>query len=116
MSMNYIGTHLILDLLGATQNLDDFTIVTTALLDAAKAIGATVLDVQTHYFQPQGGVTGVALLAESHISIHTWPERQYAAIDIFVCGKLEPEKAIEIFKQVFQPATVQCMEIKRGMT
>lgn len=111
--MKYAGTHLILDLHGA-ENLSDFTVVTTALLDAAKAIGATVLDVNTHYFQPQGGVTGVALLAESHISIHTWPENSYAAIDIFVCGKLNPTKAIEVFDRAFHPTQMKHTEILRG--
>ncbi len=112
--MNYAGTHLILDLFGA-QNLDNVDCVRDALVQASEVIGATILEVHAHKFQPQG-VTGVALLAESHVSIHTWPEKQYAAIDVFVCGNLNPEKAIEVFKTTFQPTNVQCVEIKRGIT
>ena len=114
MTTNYAGTHLILDLYGA-QNLDSFTVVTKALLDATKAIGATVLDINTHYFEPQGGVTGVVLLAESHMSIHTWPEHKYAAVDIFVCGMLDPTKAIEVLEQAFQPTRVERTDLKRGL-
>lgn len=112
--MNYAGTHLIIDLFGA-KNLSSVPVVNSVLSKAAKTIGATILDVKFHYFEPQGGVTGVVLLAESHMSIHTWPENNYAAVDIFVCGKLDPSKAIELLKEVFQPESIQCVEIKRGM-
>lgn len=112
--MNYAGTHLILDLYGAT-NLSNLEAITQALYNAAIVIGATVLNIQTHYFEPQGGVTGVAMLAESHMSIHTWPEIQYAAIDIFVCGNLDPTLAIDTFKSLFRPTDVQYSELKRGM-
>jgi S-adenosylmethionine decarboxylase len=111
---NYAGTHLILDFFGA-ENLTDVDTIKQTLIKAAEAIGATVLNVQLHYFEPQGGVTGVALLAESHMSIHTWPETKYAAIDIFVCGQLDPTKAIEILTEVFQPTSIERMDIVRGM-
>lgn len=111
--MNHTGTHLILDFFGA-HDLDNIDRVHDALVDASDAIGATILEVHTHKFEPQG-VTGVVLLAESHMSIHTWPETQYAAIDIFVCSKLDPQKAIDVLKEILKPTSVQCMEIKRGM-
>jgi S-adenosylmethionine decarboxylase len=79
------GTHLIADLYGC-EGLADAARIERALADAAHAIGATLLEVRLHAFGPGQGVTGVALLAESHISIHSWPEHGYAAIDIFVCG------------------------------
>ena len=107
------GTHLILDFFGA-RNLDNVEYVHDVLVDASKAIGATILEVHTHQFEPQG-VTGVVLLAESHMSIHTWPEDSFVAIDIFVCGDLDPSKAIETLKAAFYPKDVQSFEIKRGI-
>ncbi|MEG3182387.1 adenosylmethionine decarboxylase [Sphingomonas sp. LT1P40] len=79
------GHHLIADLTGGT-GLDDIARVERCLIDAAQAAGATLLEVRLHAFGPGMGVTGVALLAESHISIHTWPEHGTACVDIFMCG------------------------------
>ena len=84
--MTYSGTHLLADLFGCT-GLDDIARVEAALRNAVAAGGATLLDLKLHGFGAGQGVTGVALLAESHISIHTWPERDYAAADIFLCGR-----------------------------
>ncbi|WP_425229558.1 adenosylmethionine decarboxylase [Sphingomonas sp.] len=81
----YTGTHLLADLTGCT-GLDDGDRVEAALREAVAAAQATLLDVRLHHFGEGHGVTGVALLAESHISIHTWPEHGYAAVDIFLCG------------------------------
>jgi S-adenosylmethionine decarboxylase len=85
-SVNFSGTHLLADLFGCT-GLDDIDQVEVALRAAVTAAGATLLEIRLHSFGAGQGVTGVALLAESHISIHTWPERTYAAIDIFLCGE-----------------------------
>ncbi|NML07878.1 adenosylmethionine decarboxylase [Sphingomonas sp. G-3-2-10] len=82
----YDGRHLIAELHDAA-HLSDADVIEAALRDGATAAGATILDVRLHHFGPGQGVTGVALLAESHISIHTWPEHGYAAIDIFMCGR-----------------------------
>ena len=81
----YTGTHLLADLTGCA-GLDDLARVEAALREAVAAARATLLDVRLHHFGEGQGVTGVALLAESHISIHTWPEHGYAAVDIFLCG------------------------------
>jgi S-adenosylmethionine decarboxylase len=81
----FTGSHMLADLHGCTR-LNDVEHIRNALLNTVKAAGATLLDLKIHHFGPEGGVTGVALLAESHISIHTWPERDYAAVDIFLCG------------------------------
>lgn len=83
--MTALGLHLIADIAGA-HSLDDCAAIEAALRAAAQAAHVTVLDTRLHHFGKGSGVTGVVLLAESHISIHTWPEHALAAIDIFVCG------------------------------
>ncbi len=108
----YAGTHLIIDLHNA-QNLDDAARVERALRDAARATGATLLHLHTHRFSPQG-VTGVAILAESHIACHTWPEIGYAAFDIFMCGATTPHAAIPVLEAEFIPERVEVRELHRG--
>ncbi|HEU5095073.1 MAG TPA: adenosylmethionine decarboxylase [Reyranella sp.] len=112
--MRFAGTHLIVDLWHAT-NLDDVDVVEEALRKAAKLAGATLLNVDLHRFTPSGGITGVAVLAESHISIHTWPECAYAAIDVFMCGEARPHKAVEVLRNVFSPETLAISEHRRGV-
>jgi len=91
------GKHCILELYECDEyRLNDEAFVRTTITTAAKEAGATLLNLVTHRFEPQG-ITGLALLAESHISIHTWPENLYAAVDVFTCGKhTMPEKACQI--------------------
>jgi S-adenosylmethionine decarboxylase len=110
----FAGTQLIVDLWHAS-NLDDLPVVEQALRDAADRAGATLLNVDLHHFSPNGGISGVAVLAESHISIHTWPEISYAAVDVFMCGNAQPHKAIEVLKGVFLPGMVTLAEHKRGV-
>lgn len=112
--MLFAGTHLIVDLWHAT-NLDDLPVVEQALRDAAARAGATLLNIDLHHFTPNGGISGVAVLAESHISIHTWPEISYAAVDVFMCGTAQPHKAIEILNGIFLPGLVTLAEHKRGV-
>jgi len=92
-----IGKHCILELYDCDPSkLDDETFLIHTITTAAQRAGATLLNLITHRFEPQG-VTGLALLAESHISIHTWPENGYAAVDVFTCGNhTMPEKACEV--------------------
>ena len=108
-----VGKHLIVDFWGA-KSLQDIDLIESALKDAASTAGAILLHIHLHQFSSGGGITGVALLAESHISIHTWPERDYAAFDVFMCGNAQPEKAVEHLKQVFDPKKVLIKEILRG--
>ncbi|HEX2117466.1 MAG TPA: adenosylmethionine decarboxylase [Alphaproteobacteria bacterium] len=112
--VKFAGTHLLVELWGA-KNLGDVAITDQMLRDSTTAAGATLLHVHLHHFGPNAGLSGVAVLAESHISIHTWPERGYAAIDIFMCGACDPYKAIPVMKRAFEPATVQLSEQKRGV-
>jgi S-adenosylmethionine decarboxylase len=76
--------------------------------------GATLLHIHLHHFTPNGGVFGVAVLAESHISIHSWPEYGYAALDVFMCGRTEPRRAIDVLKEAFSPKKVVVKEQLRG--
>ena len=108
------GAHLIIDLYGA-ERLDDIDHIEAALRRAVNAASATLLHIHLHHFTPNGGISGVAVLAESHISIHTWPEISYAAVDVFMCGNAQPHKAIEVLKGVFLPGMVTLAEHKRGV-
>jgi S-adenosylmethionine decarboxylase len=112
--MRFAGTHLIVDLWGAS-NLDNVDAVDRALRAAAAAAGATLLGIDLHSFTPNGGITGVALLAESHISVHTWPERAYAAVDVFMCGDAKPLMAVEMLKRAFLPGMLTIAEHRRGV-
>jgi len=109
----YAGRHLLLDFWGA-KNLTDGAAIIASLEAGAKAAGATVLHSHIHVFSPAGGVSGVVVLAESHITIHTWPERDYAAIDIFMCGACNPEDAIENMTSVMSPTRIVKSLHRRG--
>ncbi len=110
----FAGTHLIIDLWQA-ERLDDIEHVEETLREAVEAAGATLLRLDVHRFPDNDGMSGVATLAESHMSIHTWPECGYAALDIFMCGNSDPYKAIPILKRAFKPGNMQLSEIKRGL-
>lgn len=110
----YAGLHLLVDLWD-TSSLDDQLRIETALRSAAQAAGAKVLHEHFHVFTPQGGITGILLLAESHITIHTWPERGFAAIDLFMCGSCDPRDSLPTLKLVFAPGEMQVREIRRGL-
>lgn len=109
----FAGTHLIIDLWGAS-NLDNLAVMEAAFREAVLAAKATLLHIHLHHFTPNGGISGVAVLAESHISVHTWPERDFAAFDVFMCGDSEPEKAIDVLKKYFQPERVEYNAYMRG--
>jgi len=110
----FAGSHLIIDLWEA-HDLDNLERMETVMLDSIKAASATLLHIHLHHFTPTGGISGVAVLAESHISVHTWPERGYAAFDVFMCGDAQPEKAIPILKNAFRPKRVDVKEHMRGI-
>jgi S-adenosylmethionine decarboxylase len=109
----FAGTHLIVDVFGGSR-LDDIEHIRQMLRDAVTAADATLLHIHLHHFTPNGGVSGVAVLAESHISIHTWPERDYGALDVFMCGDSKPHKAVEVIERAFQPRELAVNEHLRG--
>ncbi|KKJ78056.1 hypothetical protein WH95_04930 [Kiloniella litopenaei] len=104
---------MIIDLKGADR-LDDLKFVENTLIECVEKSKATLLHIHLHHFTPNGGVSGVAVLAESHISIHTWPEKGYAALDVFMCGDSEPHNSIDVLKKAFGPDEVLVEEIRRG--
>lgn len=111
----YDGRHLLADLHGCRAPLDDAALLERALRDAAAAASATVLDVRLHHFGEGQGVTGVALLAESHISIHSWPEHGYAALDFFLCGRRHDlDAALAAIVAALDPAEVRTQSVRRG--
>ena len=111
--VEFAGTHLLLDLWGAS-HLDDLERMEKAMREIVEKCGATLLHIHLHHFTPSGGISGVAVLAESHISVHTWPERDYAAFDVFMCGDAEPENAVPVLKRAFFPHRLEVTEELRG--
>ena len=111
--VRFAGTHLIIDLFGA-KRLDDLKHIEKTLKRCVEVAGATLLHIHLHHFTPNGGVSGVAVLSESHISIHSWPEADYAALDVFMCGEAKPHLAIPVLKAAFQADDVVVKEHLRG--
>jgi S-adenosylmethionine decarboxylase len=106
------GVHLIVDLDGA-KRLDDIDHIEATLRRCVEAARATLLHIHLHHFHPNG-VSGVAVLAESHISIHTWPDAGYAALDVFMCGSADPDACIPVLREAFSATRVGVNEILRG--
>lgn len=109
-----LGLHIASDLRECNkQKLDDLEYIKFTLLYAARKVGATVLSSEFHKFSPQG-VTGIVSIAESHFSIHTWPEHDYAAVDIFACGSIDAYKADDIIAKRLEAKIHRRIEIQRG--
>jgi S-adenosylmethionine decarboxylase len=110
-----LGRHLIAEFYGCgAAVLDDEEGLRAAIVAAAEGIGATVLGLMSHRYAPQG-VTATALIAESHLSIHTWPEYGYAAVDIFTCGGLDPRPGFAQLAQALGAERTRVQEIVRGL-
>lgn len=115
--VKYCGRHLLLEI-WCTKYLNSLCKIeetATILKKAAENAGATVLGDNWHHFGNEYGFTGVVLLAESHISIHTWPEHGYAAIDVFMCGDCNPHDTVEIIVKHFETENYNVNEIIRGI-
>jgi len=121
--MEPLGEHLLLECHGTIANASDSELE-SLMRRAAESGGATVLFAHMHGFghanpyskstAPHAGITGVILLAESHISVHTWPESNYAAFDIFMCGDCQPQKAAAVIAAAYPDSVVEIKAITRG--
>lgn len=113
--LGIIGRHLTVDMYGCIfESLDNVDFVKETLLKAVSAGNMTLIDFTYHKFEPQG-LTVLALLAEGHVSIHTYPKMNYTAVDVFTYGdQSNPEQAITILKNCFRPEKIKTTNIKRG--
>lgn len=113
--MKTLSRHLIIELFGCDHAaLDDVAVVRAAMLAATEAVGATRLAEAFHAYAPQG-VSGTVLIGESHLSVHTWPEHGYAAVDIFTCGGLDPRRGVAVLERALHAAEVRARVILRGL-
>ncbi len=114
--MQALGRHLLLELFDCdAQVINSLEAVKGALVEAAKRAQATIVDVVFHEFNPFG-ISGVVVIAESHLAIHTWPEYRYAAVDIFSCGEvLKPDVAVNYLVEQFAAERASIVELQRGI-
>ena len=114
--MNALGRHLLLELFDCDSDaINNLETVKAVLIEAARRAQATIVDVVFHEFNPFG-ISGVVVIAESHLSIHTWPEYRYAAVDIFSCGDvLQPEVAATYLVEQFAAERTAVVDVQRGM-
>jgi S-adenosylmethionine decarboxylase len=111
--MKAIGRHIILEMWGC-QNLDSVETAEQALREMVAALDVTLLDLKVYPFSPVG-ITGMAIVSESHLVIHTWTEHGYAAVDVFTCGApRDPQDAVKVLRRHFKPEHIGVMEINRG--
>lgn len=109
----YAGIHILADF-WEVHGIDDLEYMESTLRRAVDAAGATLLHIHLHHFTPGKGISGVAVLAESHIGVHTWPERGLAAFDIFMCGDCRPEEALHTMEKAFSPGRTDIRIYRRG--
>lgn len=114
--MRSLGRHLMVELFNCDSKvLNDVHKVETIMVDAAKHAHARIVDVVFHTFNPHG-ISGVIVIAESHLAIHTWPEFGFASIDIYTCGtEINPWRAYHYMVKKFKAKSMTAVEMKRGM-
>ena len=113
--MDTLSKHLLVEYHGCdSAKLNDVDAVKVMMEQAAKAAGATVVNAVFHRFEPQG-VSGVVVIEESHLSIHTWPEAGYAAVDFYTCGDCTPEKSHAFLVECLQPKDTHKLMVRRGL-
>lgn len=113
--MQRLGKHILLEFMGcSSQLLNSKDALEPILNEAAKVMGASIVESRFHNFSPIG-VSGVVIIMESHLTIHTWPEYDYAAIDIFTCGKINFDEGVELLKKKLKPQSVTERFIERGI-
>lgn len=108
------GRHLIAEFYGASC-LEDIGRIESGFRDAIIQSRATLLHLHFHSFGSGGGITGAAILAESHMTVHTWPENSFCAIDIFMCGVCDPRSCLPAMVSVFSPRLIEIVQIMRGL-
>lgn len=109
-----LGNHIILDFYGCKSKLiGDPKKIEKVMIEAAKKAKATIVTYDFHRFEPWG-ISGAVIIQESHLTIHTWPEHKYAALDLYTCGDIDSKKAFDYLKQQFKPVKVEIKEIDRG--
>ncbi len=113
--MNSLGRHILVEFIGCNSDiLNDVATTEKGMIEAAKNAGATVIQSTFHHFSPYG-VSGVVVIQESHLAIHTWPEYQYAAVDLFTCGtSVDPWVSFDHLRKVFQAQNYSALEMYRG--
>src|SRR5437899_6544536 len=114
--LNALGRHLLLEMFDCDPDaINSLEAVKGALVEAAKRAQATIVDVVFHEFNPFG-ISGVVVIAESHLAIHTWPEYRYAAVDVFSCGEsLQPQLAVDYLVEQLGAARASVVELQRGV-
>lgn len=114
--MQALGRQLLLELYDCdAEAINNLEVVKAAMIEAAKRANATIVDTMFHEFNPFG-ISGVVVIAESHLAIHTWPEYRYAAVDVFSCGdSLQPQVAADYLVEQFGASRVIPIEIPRGV-
>jgi S-adenosylmethionine decarboxylase len=114
--LHALGTHLLVELRDCNPEIiRDLKKVRNIMVSAAKEARATIVDISFHEFNPFG-ISGMVIIAESHLSIHTWPEHAYAAVDIFTCGNIiKPEVAAQLLIRKFESRSPSIVELKRGV-
>ena len=110
----YAGSHIIIDLWN-TRFDNKINTLKKIIKKAVLIANATMLHIHLHKFGKEEGISGVAILAESHISVHTWPERDYIAFDIFMCGDTKPEEAAQYLIDTLKPKQNKITDLKRGV-
>ncbi len=113
--MNALGRHILIEFFGCNPEImNTVSLIEKSMVDAAKDAGATVINSTFHHFSPYG-VSGVVVIQESHLAIHTWPEYQYAAVDLFTCGdQVDPWKSFDVLKKAFEANNSSALELGRG--
>jgi len=114
--MEALGRQILVEYYDCDESkLNDVSYIENSLIQATKTSGATIISHTFHKFSPYG-VSGVVVIAESHVAIHTWPEYNYAAVDIFTCGDtIDPWLIQEVLKDYFESKNASSMEMKRGL-
>ena len=109
-----VGKHSIIDIYDCKVDIDNIELIKTILLESAKEASLNVVDIVFHKFEPIG-ISGVVVLAESHIAIHTWPEYNFVAADAFTCGdKMDPKIVLEIIAKKLNSSNYEIKDFNRG--